>query len=111
MLNPHGKEESWGGEDMITHVVSLDIEKIHPEIAAMAKEILDIYSLEDVNRQCAEVGAFYNWTKDVLKKLEENGKIAQISIEPSDPSKRLTFRIERQKFLLNTNGFLKSKKG
>ncbi len=99
LLNPHVKEDV-GKADMISRVLDLDEDAIEPEVAAMAKELVGKYSLEDVNRQSAEVAAFFTWSTEVLKRLEQRNRVGSLPAAPTDEEDRLAFRKERQKQLL-----------
>ncbi len=82
---------------MIKRALEIEIEKIHPEIVAMAKEILDLYSKEDVMHTSSEIAALYNWTIEVVRSFGEKGTLAQLPPEPSDPEERLEFRKDKQR--------------
>ncbi len=78
-------------------MIELDEEKIHPEIAGMAKELLDKYTLEDVVYNCREVSEFYKWSKALVKKLETFGRVVMQPETPLRTEKRMESRKRRQR--------------
>ncbi len=98
-MNPFLQGKGEDKQDLITRVQTLETDAIHPEIAAMAKEILSKYNLEDVKKSAGEIEKIYTWSVELIGKLEKYGKVAKLPEEPADPEKRLNFRIKRQKFL------------
>jgi len=97
LLNPHGKAEEEDKSDTITRAVDLPIEKINPEIAGMAKEILSPYNASELMHKCYEAACIYRFAIDVLEKLEAQGKVAQLPPEPTDPWDRFQIRRAKQR--------------
>ncbi len=83
---------------MITKALELNtsIKDINPEIGAMAKEILEPYTVEVVKYKASEVATIFTWCKEIIGKLEAQGQIASLPNEPADPNERINFRIEKE---------------
>ncbi len=78
----------------------MDTESIHPEIAAMVKEILEQYSIGEIMHTSSEVASLYKWVHQIIQKLEGEGAVAHLPTEPTNPNKRMTFRMEKQRAIL-----------
>ena len=96
-MSPYGNPDN---KDIFSRVTDMDEDLIHPEIAAMAKEILAPYTEESVKHVSAEVASVYSWTLKLLETLERKGRVATLPAEPSDPAARLEYRKQRQEELL-----------
>ncbi len=79
--------------------MTLDIEKIHPEIVAFSKEILDSYNLEEVNRTSNELSALYKWSIEVINQYIAKGTLPKLPSAPTDEKSRRQLRLDRQREL------------
>ena len=50
------------------------MENVNGEIAAMAKEIVNKYTLPEICQKSESVASFYLWTSEVIEQLAANGK-------------------------------------
>ncbi len=79
----------------------MEPDSIAPEIAAMVKEIINQYSLMEVEHSSSEAASLYKWTLQIIQKIESEGNMATLPTEPVQPEKRIAFRIERQRAIFH----------
>ncbi len=81
----------------MNRVSGVNINEINPEIAAMAKELLDLYSKEDLSYTCPEISALYRWATRIVQRVSLKFGLKVLPKEPKDPARRIAFREERQR--------------
>ena len=101
LLNPFEKGDGEDRRGMLDRAVDLEdeVEKINPEIAAMCKEILDEFPIENIFHTAAEVASLYQWSRGILAQLEKKGKIATLPTDPpfEQTEKRIAWRQKKQR--------------
>ncbi len=100
MLKPAEKGRASSNNDIIARAANVDIEKIHPQIAGMAKEILDQYKNTNLGHICAEMEPIYEWCQDALNVLGEKGKIEYVQVENANSEESLSMRLKIQRDIL-----------
>ena len=63
----------------------------------MAKELLGLYNNAGLSRLSDDIGQVYEWSKNIIGKIESSGRIATLATDMTNPEERQAARIRKQK--------------